>query len=373
MNRLLTYGLFENKLKHISEVNNGIACGCFCPNCKHPLVAKNNIHNKKLAHFAHSNGKECGNAIESALHLLAKEVLQKTKMLKIPAFHYDYNPENIRSKFRPSQDLEFDQIRLEQVVEIEKECIIPDAIGEKNGNLLFIEFANTHFTDENKKNKLKKAKIACIEIDLKGQNLDENELISFFNSESNFIYWLNNPKLEKEYFDFNIKQRNQTVIEWKKKEKERLDKIKKEKLENEAKAIKYQNSKSFKVFLKDKWEKVSKCPLKKSKLLELKSTRFYKHKTLKKIIDGEFWNGKIYGFMSNGKYIFFNGEKVIIYPPDSIKTSNIDDSENKLFYAGLHKIIPILKDPFLGYCKSCQFLIDSYYIDKNKYYVCGHK
>ena len=159
MEQLLKYGLRDNELKHVSEVENGIACDCICPNCKHPLVAKNNPINKKAPHFAHYKGMECEGAIETALHLLAKSILQKTKCLRLPDYHFNYNHTNKRSIFKKGEELKFDEIILEKQVTALGVKIIPDAIGVIRGKQIFFEFANTHFIDEDKKQKIKENKI----------------------------------------------------------------------------------------------------------------------------------------------------------------------------------------------------------------------
>lgn len=70
----------DGKARFIMEVENGKACGCFCPSelCRRPLVARCNIPGKiygQTAHFAHEPGTPCaGGALESALHLAAKRI-----------------------------------------------------------------------------------------------------------------------------------------------------------------------------------------------------------------------------------------------------------------------------------------------------------
>lgn len=63
------------KLISVDDVPNGKKCGCFCPACKEPLMAKNQ-GNKRVHHFAHQSGTECAYALESMLHLLAKEKIR---------------------------------------------------------------------------------------------------------------------------------------------------------------------------------------------------------------------------------------------------------------------------------------------------------
>ena len=80
----LTYALdAEGKLIHVDSVSTGLACKCFCPHCKGELVAKNG-GNRKVHHFAHANGSDCVGAIESALHKMAKDILQEHKLIMLP-------------------------------------------------------------------------------------------------------------------------------------------------------------------------------------------------------------------------------------------------------------------------------------------------
>ncbi|WP_439505527.1 hypothetical protein [Sediminibacterium sp.] len=205
--KLLTYGILNGELKHISTVSNGLSCKCICACCNQALVAKNNPKNKKVIHFAHHSGVECDGAFETSLHLLAKKILGETKTILTPQYHYDYNPENARSKFKKSRLVSFEEIILEKSIKFKNESFVPDAICVKQSKKLFIEFANTHFIDELKKNKIRKSGIACIEIDLSNQILDEESLKEFLLSDSVDIYWITNPKYDKEYLDFKLKKK----------------------------------------------------------------------------------------------------------------------------------------------------------------------
>jgi hypothetical protein len=369
MERLLTYGLIDNQLRHVSEVQNGLDCGCVCANCKHPLIAKNNPANRKVAHFAHQSGRECSAAFETTLHLLAKSILQKTKRLKLPKYHYDYDQFNNESVFRESVDLAFDNIILEKSIEFNGGRIIPDAIGEIQTKQIFIEFANTHFVDPDKKNKLKAIRVACIEIDLSDQPLDEVQLTEFFNSDSTFKYWILNPKLDKEYLNHKKKlleeerlRQRQLLLE----EQRRIEKDK-------SKYILYKKSDVYAV-LQRKDNTVANCPLKQDALNEFKSSKFYRHKVLKRIIDGEYWNGQLYGYQQNGKWIFIKQEKVIIYPPDEKRNSltEQENRENNVLYAGLKRIQEVLKNPSFGACRNCEFSVERLSVDGFNYQVCKH-
>ncbi len=65
-----------------NEVDRGLACNCICPVCETQLVAKKGKKNEH--HFAHYNAQECAGALETVLHLKAKEVLEKTNLILIP-------------------------------------------------------------------------------------------------------------------------------------------------------------------------------------------------------------------------------------------------------------------------------------------------
>ena len=61
---------------YVDDVPNGKECDCICPACKKPLQAKN-AGRIREHHFAHQPGTDCPTALETALHLLAKEKIQK--------------------------------------------------------------------------------------------------------------------------------------------------------------------------------------------------------------------------------------------------------------------------------------------------------
>ena len=50
----LTYALKDGIITSISNVESGLKCGCVCPACDMPLVAKKG--EKMMHHFAHHAG-----------------------------------------------------------------------------------------------------------------------------------------------------------------------------------------------------------------------------------------------------------------------------------------------------------------------------
>ncbi len=365
MTPLLTYGLFEGQLTHISTVKNGLSCGCICPNCKTKLVAKNNADNIIAPHFAHFEGLECKGAFETALHLLAKEVMLELKRLLTPDFHYDYNRNKKVSFFQKGEEIKFDEVLLEQVVHCEKGVIVADAVGRIGEERIYIEFANTHFSSADKIQKLKKLGVATIEISLANQPLDKESLAKFFLQESQGKYWLSNPELDRKYQ--NKLQQRREEAEQRKVRAEQIFKLNQDKLNS------YRLTSGINVF-EEYYGRIVDCPKKSLALHHLKSESFYSHPILKKIIDGKYWDGMISRTFSTGKYIDFDGKKEYVFLPDKwYKNGEISRlKDSRLFYAGLLKIQTIIDNSEFGNCRDCKFSKESLQIRDKAYEICCH-
>ena len=85
----LTYALNDTgQIVNVDDVPTGIHCNCYCPACNEPLIAKNQ-GTKRTHHFAHQPGKECNHAVETMLHILAKEKIREAFLSK-PEFWIEY-------------------------------------------------------------------------------------------------------------------------------------------------------------------------------------------------------------------------------------------------------------------------------------------
>jgi len=366
--KLLTYGVFENQLKHVNDVANGLACDCLCPKCFEKLVAKNNLSNKKTPHFAHCSGAECAGAYETALHKLAKEVFFEIKKLRTPDFRREK-----KYFLKEGREITFDTVLIEKAVLTHTgDEIIADAIGKYKGRNLIVEFANTHFVDDAKKRKIDILNDACIEIDLSNQILDRDAIKEFLVSESEDISWISNPQLDREAQEcFERYQKNladQKILDDKKRgyiEFEEID------LELHSKEMydKYKDE-GMKFYLPDKHGIAPKCPIIHAELAFLQSLKIYNHPILKQIIDGEYWNGKIYGHFYHERYIYFQGSKVLIYPDAAITgtSTHENDAASKLFYHGLKTISEQISGK--GDCYNCKHKIAWLTINGKEHSVC---
>ncbi|WP_443098035.1 hypothetical protein [Treponema succinifaciens] len=175
---------------YIDEVPNGKQCGCFCKECGGELVAKNN-GKIKVHHFAHATGNDSINCSQTALHILAKEIIAEERCVAIPR----------------SGKIEFYSA---DKVELEKSLgdIIPDVFATVKGRAFMVEILVSHAIDEEKLDKIKEHRISCIEIDLSGKTFESKEDVRAA---------LNNPCNIKIIYDDNsrlIQERKEILLNY---------------------------------------------------------------------------------------------------------------------------------------------------------------
>lgn len=193
MDAYLTYAVGEKgHLVHVDDVPNGEACDCTCPECRSKLIAKNKgQHNQH--HFAHVGGSDCVGAVESALHLMAKEILSEGKKIMLPRY-----------------PLQVGGVRLFKSIEVEsydKELSLrPDCVGDTAGQKLWVEFKRSHEVDTDKAAKIKSAKIECVEIDINKCPLDPLKMKEFLEESSEnrqWIYFKGQESLKSEHTSYS--------------------------------------------------------------------------------------------------------------------------------------------------------------------------
>jgi len=189
----LTYALNHlGRMVSIDSVEKGLSCNCRCPKCNADLIAKHGS-GVRHPHFAHKNDSDCQGANESALHRLAKQIIEEEKSVMVPKY------------------LDIKEQRLSFVkVEIEKrddrKDLQPDIVGITEDDLRWaIEIRNTHEVDDNKFVKLKESEITCLEIDVSDILLDD--LKRFLLESVDCREWINNPN-----YDLQIKNRKETLF-----------------------------------------------------------------------------------------------------------------------------------------------------------------
>lgn len=205
----LTYALNEkNELVYVKDVARGRDCKCHCPYCNEGLDAKIG-YGGHMSHFAHQSGRTCEGAYMSALHLRAQFIIEEKKTLMVPEY-----------KTIDARRLEFIHTQLED--NEEWEGLRPDVLGiSADGKKWAIEIFYSNKVDENKKKKIIKLGVSCVEIDVRKQKLEDLEdflLNSICDKE-----WVNNPNDEASIQrDERLKDRKATKIKVENKEFEFL-------------------------------------------------------------------------------------------------------------------------------------------------------
>jgi hypothetical protein len=155
----IPYGRAEDgRIVHVSEVPSGGVRACFCLECGERLLAYKGP--LKAHHFQHRSNQACPGASETALHLLAKEVLSKNRLMRLPPVIAQHA--EMEARLRDATDFAYDETRIEQG----KDGVQPDVLLLKGGRELAVEIYVTHRCETQKLAFLKARKLATIEIDL---------------------------------------------------------------------------------------------------------------------------------------------------------------------------------------------------------------
>lgn len=155
-NPLVPFGMLNGRIVHVHEVKRGKACGCRCPACSAPLIARKG---EVLGHhFAHESGSSCEHAVETTLHFLAKQIIQDAGYFCFPT---------LQSKIGDVSLLELGRVDFEEVfVECREGSIVPDVIGVSGDDRFLIEIKVTHGIDRQKLIAIDKLGLPAIELDL---------------------------------------------------------------------------------------------------------------------------------------------------------------------------------------------------------------
>jgi hypothetical protein len=169
------FGLKDGRLWYVTEVPTGLACDCVCPDpaCNKPLIARNNSFpgRKRIFHFRHASlTSGCGGR-ESALHRMAKEIVEKATSLLLPSWSAgDLGFDAAQTSLLPgsAQEVTLDQAQMRPDVRVAA------AIGVSYLPALYVEIKVSHAVDYEKRKRVIDGNLSMIEIDLSG--LDDDML-----------------------------------------------------------------------------------------------------------------------------------------------------------------------------------------------------
>ena len=153
----------DGKIVHIKDVRSGLKCNCYCanPDCGSKMIARKG--NIRAHHFAHYEKGDCGISYESALHKLAKEIIQEKKQIRLKPFTCKVDKYGIQELI-PENDF------IAQEVMVENSCgkYKVDLLLKSCTQELIVEIFVSHKTEDDKINYFKKNNLSAIEIDLSG-------------------------------------------------------------------------------------------------------------------------------------------------------------------------------------------------------------
>lgn len=207
----LTYGMRTGSIIYIADISsneNGKKCGCVCPQCGTPLIAKTK-GSVRSPHFAHTKDLSCDVtfAQQTALHLLAKEIVAREKKVYLPEIAIsrpNYSDKGwdwevaamlpLSKVVSPARQWACDSVDVERF----ENGYIPDLKVIIQGKPCLIEIAVTHFVDEEKKSKIIDSKMPLVEIDLgdlRYEDIDPGTLKHILTESPENRVWINNPRL----------------------------------------------------------------------------------------------------------------------------------------------------------------------------------
>lgn len=145
------FGLKNGRLHGPLEVERGLSSGCVCPGCGQDLIANQGV--QKQAYFSHRSGSDCSSGYETAVHLMAKQVVADAGWVTGASVTFadmveaGMHREWVKTYSEP-------QMLLLTNVELEQSALgkRPDIVGlVVDGQVLYVEIAVTHPVDADKR------------------------------------------------------------------------------------------------------------------------------------------------------------------------------------------------------------------------------
>ena len=157
----------EGELVHVDSVANGAACGCSCPSCRQPLVAKN-AGSMLVHHFAHRKGA-CKWAAEAAVILIVRNILQERGSIHVEGAGYMDKCENCWFYFSPYGKLQITDSSLLDVGGLQAPALIVSCVDEKSVECSFALVAVlARYMTEDQLEELRREHGNVLAIDFKG-------------------------------------------------------------------------------------------------------------------------------------------------------------------------------------------------------------
>ena len=151
----LPLGLLNGTLVAPDQVAPGFACNCTCPQCGRRLSAHKGPFLRW--HFAHQADAECHGALETTIHLFAKQCVAHASTITIPA---------LRAYLHGKPDREAEPEQLLALLNPRAELVIGPIRPDITADNLLIEIFVTHPVDDAKLAVIRQINLPAIEIDV---------------------------------------------------------------------------------------------------------------------------------------------------------------------------------------------------------------
>ena len=159
------YGLKNNQVVCINEVDRGLECNCVCLGCGTQLIARKGDVNAH--HFAHyeSNDQHCS---ESILHQVSKKIIECEKMLSTGIYVCEVEGfDLVGGRHSKKETIDASVFHFDQVIlECSEGDFRPDATGYYGLKKLNIEIVVTHDVTQEKYEKVENLGIPMLRIDM---------------------------------------------------------------------------------------------------------------------------------------------------------------------------------------------------------------
>lgn len=205
---LLDFAIDEKTgvLVDIRRVQNGMRCGCVCPECKRKLVAKKGPRNRH--HFAHLGRDQknnfCSTGPETGLHKAAKTIISRWQSLMGPALFYSetgrarFGKEITVAKSSPGKFFPVDRSVLPDETYWPSDWV-PDVVFYGPKGELRVEIKVSNGISDDKQLKIERDGVLTLEYDVAKLRSDQGwnltTLEHALKTEPSLIRWVFNPRI----------------------------------------------------------------------------------------------------------------------------------------------------------------------------------